>query len=158
MQRGVIRTRLYQKESDLKILLHFQSANAFIIKQNVLVNQLKRIYRLTSDYEEAGAQMRVFMHLMKSLREVRPRALRVVWRKFRVWLIAQRNTQTKQHAQTNKQVPLTLWLRNNTFVPPFRKSLNTFLESLSESDRGELGQLAIRNGADKSVGLRLFNP
>ncbi len=56
------------------------------------------------------------------------------------------------------KIPLTFWVRNNTFIPPLRKAIDAFRDTLSQADYVKLGPIGIRNGADKCLGLRLFNP
>ena len=85
--------------------------------------------------------------------------MRAVWRKFKQWLISQANRSSAiaqaKRAQ-EKRIPLTLWLPNNTFVSPFRKPIESFLFSLSETDRNKLNY-TIRSNTDKGLGMRLFN-
>jgi hypothetical protein len=165
-------TTLYKKPTHLQVLLHYQSAHSTSLKLNIVLSQLIRVYRLSTDLIQAGWEMRMFVKLMTEIRGLPQRKARWVWRRFKKWLY--RENQTEQ-CKTSPTRPVTLWLTNNTISKAFCNTLNPFLEELHPRERRKLQRsngveevectrnsllkssvIRVQHLTEKCVGLRAF--
>ena len=144
-----LHTSLYTKPSHLRVLLHFGSAHSNILKQNVVLSQLIRIYRLNTDLRLAGESMYIFIQLMIRFRNLKPRTARSIWTKFLNWL-------RRQGRKSEVRDSLPLLVANNVFTQPFKRALDLFANSLSHSDQLKLGNLSVREQSGRALGQALF--
>ena len=155
LRNGLISYKIYTKPSHLRVLLDFSSAHSFSLKCSVVLSQLIRFYRLHSDLKEAGRAMFVFIKLMIIHRQLKPLVARAVWKRFLKWL---RTPRQQVNERSEKFLNLALFMPNNTFTNPLKRSIEQFYASLQEKDQSKLGPLQIKQLAGRTLGRQLFFP
>ena len=154
-----VSTALYQKPTHLKVLLHFQSAHSASLKKNIVLSQLIRCYRLSSDLVLAGTQMWQFVQLMKELRWLPKRTARQIWNKFEQWLKREqvKKVVVEDRAAVETRLrPATLWLTNNVYTRPMCKTIAAFKKLLSASDQLKVYDTRVCSLTAKSIGAQCF--
>jgi hypothetical protein len=151
-----VQTTVYTKPTHLRVLLHYNSAHSARTKQNVILAQLIRIFRLNTNLTLAGKQMRMFILLMRKLRALPARTARKIWLRFRSWLA--KLLQPVTTAKPKRQKTTTLWLGNNTYLKPFKLAVREFQTLLTETERQRLGELQVQAKAAVNFGRTLYRP
>jgi hypothetical protein len=153
IEHNRIISSLYQKPSHLNVLLHFQSSHSPSLKQNIVLSHFIRIYKLSSNLEEAGYKMREFVYYMTRLRGLNNRIASQIWRRFLKWL---ESYLTSYSERSHYERPATLYVSNNVFVNPFRKAIQLFTSSLSIEDQLKVGPTCVRTLTDRNIGVQCF--
>src|SRR5262249_10299362 len=75
-------TEIYYKPTDLRVLLHYNSAHSVSVRHAVVYGQLLRIFRLCSDVATAARYTKEFLLLMRIVHALPHRSMRKIWNRF----------------------------------------------------------------------------
>jgi hypothetical protein len=150
---------VYRKDTDLRVVLHFESCNPWSLKCGVLLAQLIRFWRLCTDPLVAADEINIFLSCMSTFRHVPQRTIRKVLGRFTKWIC--RDLITKHIAYSFTRLNKQGYRRSVCKLPfnlneiPVLMALRSIYERLTHTKQQYLGRPVIYNQLSRPL-LRLL--
>ena len=123
---------LYQKPSDLKLLIDYKSGHSRRVKDNVILSQMIRFARLHKYQSQADMVIREFTLSMHMFRHVPQRSIRRIWNTFVSWRNRNFNFNTNSwivvQKPTNTRKRLFIPVQSHTDVQQIRLLISAFCD------------------------------